>query len=267
MSEQIPQTEALQATAYWEGRAKRFAADGAGLRAVCSYGMPGFYNAAIHAAQRLALAPWLRVEPETPVLDVGCGVGRWSRLMALRGARVTGVDLSSTMTDEARKRARIARVEDRCEFATVDLAELDLGQRFPLILGVTVLQHVLDPERIRRAVARLAAHLAPGGRLVLLEAAPTGGSSRCDTAVFQARSLEFYLDLMAAEGLEVETVTGVDPAPFKIWYLPYYARLPKALGVAGLALATALSLPVDGLLGRRLVDASWHKVLVFRSPS
>ena len=34
--------------AYWEDRARRFAAEGDGLAAVCAYGMPEFYNRAIH---------------------------------------------------------------------------------------------------------------------------------------------------------------------------------------------------------------------------
>src|ERR1700757_5491795 len=86
---------------YWEDRARRFAAEGEGLPAVCSYGMPEFYNRMIHFNQQLALAPWLRVSPGTRVLDVGCGVGRWSRVLASRGAIVTGVDLSPTMIAEA----------------------------------------------------------------------------------------------------------------------------------------------------------------------
>ncbi|TLY69775.1 MAG: methyltransferase domain-containing protein, partial [Gammaproteobacteria bacterium] len=75
--------------AYWEERAQRFAVEGEGLAAVCSYGMPAFYNRVIDLSQRLALAPWLRVRPGTSVLDVGCGVGRWCRELARRGARVT----------------------------------------------------------------------------------------------------------------------------------------------------------------------------------
>jgi hypothetical protein len=31
-------------SAYWERRAQQFAARGRGLAAVCSYGMPWFYN-------------------------------------------------------------------------------------------------------------------------------------------------------------------------------------------------------------------------------
>ena len=86
---------------YWEERARRFGARGAGLAAVCSFGMPLFYNRAIDWCQRLALRRWLRVPPGTRVLDVGCGVGRWSLRLAERGASVTGVDHSATMIGAA----------------------------------------------------------------------------------------------------------------------------------------------------------------------
>ena len=67
---------------YWEERARRFGGTGAGLAAVCSYGMPWFYNRYIDLTQWLALSPWLDVAVGTSVLDVGCGVGRWSRRLA-----------------------------------------------------------------------------------------------------------------------------------------------------------------------------------------
>lgn len=227
--------------------------------------MPGFYNAGIHVGQRLALEPWLRPEPGTPVLDVGCGVGRWSRLLAARGARVTGVDLSPTMAAEAKQRAERDGLGTRCRFLTADLPELDLGTRYPLIVGVTVLQHILDDAKWRQAIAALARHLEPGGQMVLLEAAPSRATTRCDSPVFRARSADHYLTAVRGAGLRVETVTGVDPAPFKILFLPHYARLPRPLALAGLALATAAALPIDIALGRRLVQRSWHKVFVLRS--
>jgi 2-polyprenyl-3-methyl-5-hydroxy-6-metoxy-1,4-benzoquinol methylase len=250
------------ASVYWEDRARRFARTGAGLAAVCSYGMPAFYNRAIDVAQRLALEPWLKVEPGTRVLDVGCGVGRWSRLLARRGAHVTGVDLSPTMVDEARRRAREDGVAERCRFQVADLSALDVGERFPLVLGVTVLQHILDGERLRAAIHRLARHLAPGGRMVLLEAAPTRRITRCDTGVFHARDATTYLELFAQAGLRAAAVGGVDPAPFKTMLLPHYRRLPKPVAVSALAAVTAVSLPLDVLLGRSLARASWHKVFV-----
>lgn len=250
---------------YWEGRAQRFAAEGAGLRAVCSYGMPSFHNAAIDACQRAALAPALRVPAGTTVLDVGCGIGRWSRLLSQRGARVTGIDLSPTMVAEAERRTRAAGFDGLCRFQVGDLTRLDLGERFDLVFGVTVLQHILPEDGFRAAVGALARHVSPGGRLVLLEAAPSAAVTRCDTAVFRARRECDYTSAFSEAGLRLVKMTGVDPAPLRTLYLPHYPRLPRPLALAGLFAVTALALPVDLLLSRVLVGASWHKVFVLEA--
>ena len=51
------------------------------------------------------LASLLSLRVGQSVLDVGCGAGRYARALAARGMRVTGVDLSSDMIDEARRRS------------------------------------------------------------------------------------------------------------------------------------------------------------------
>lgn len=251
-------------SSYWEDRARRFAAQGAGLAAVCSYGMPEFYNRFIHWTQYLALNRWIQVQRGTRVLDVGCGVGRWSSLMAQQGAQVTGMDLSPTMITEANRRASAAGLQDRCDFRVQDLAHLDAGRKFDLVLGVTVLQHILDAQNLRCAVERMADHLAPGGRMVLLEAAPTRLADRCDTTVFRARERKVYLDLFASAGLDVVAMAGVDPAPFKTWLLPHLRRMPKRVAMLAVAFVTLLSAPIDLLLGRRCVSRSWHAVFVLK---
>lgn len=258
----IPAPPLYSPNAYWEDRAQRFAGEGRGLAAVCSYGMPEFYNRAIHLEQRLALQPWLKVGAGTRVLDVGCGVGRWSRLLAARGAVVTGVDLSPTMIAQAQHRAAVEGVADRCRFRVQDLSSLDVGEKFDLVLGVTVLQHILDPGALRAALMAMTAHLATGGRMILLEAAPIVRVGRCDTTIFRARQRDVYLDLIRDCGLELRALTGVDPAPFRTQLLPYVRKLPARLSLGLLALATALSLPVDALFGRRAVKRSWHAVFV-----
>lgn len=262
----ITQVASPHATAgqYWEARAQRFARDGEGLAAVCSYGMPAFYNRYIQLTQRLALGRWLRTSPGASALDVGCGVGRWSRLLARQGATVIGIDLSATMVEEANRRAQQEGVAERCRFAVQDLAHLDAGGKYDLVVGVTVLQHILEDAVLARAVEGLAQHLAPGGRMVLLEAAPTARIGRCDSAIFTARDAGTYLAAFERAGLRIEAITGVDPAPFKTQFLPYYARLPRSLAWLGMLLVTAISLPFDALLGRRLARASWHKVFVLR---
>lgn len=263
----IPAPETYVPSHYWEDRAQRFAAQGAGLAAVCSYGMPEFYNRMIHCCQWLALERWLEVTPGSRVLDVGCGVGRWSSMLAQRGARVTGMDLSPTMIDEAKRRAEARGVGERCRFLVQDLARLDAGEQFDLVLGVTVLQHILDPAALRAAVQRMSAHLAPRGRMVLLEAAPARPARHCDTTVFRARPRSTYLDLFQECGLQLHALSGVDPAPFKTWLLPHVRRLPRPLAWLSLGLVTTLSAPVDVIFGRRAVQRSWHAVFVLQRGS
>jgi len=255
---------ASSAAGYWDERARRFALHGPGLAAVCSYGMPAFYNRYIDACQRRALAPWLRgfARPGSAALDVGCGVGRWSLELSRLGHEVTGVDLSPRMIERAEARAQEAGVA--CRFAVGDAAGLALGRTFDLILCVTVLQHITDPVAAQTAIARLAAHLSPSGELVLLEAAPTLATSRCDTPAFRARTSEWYLEALQRAGLRLTARHGVDPMPLKSWLLPVYRHLPPPLRLAALAVTTAVSLPLDWTLGRVCARHSWHAVLVAR---
>jgi ubiquinone/menaquinone biosynthesis C-methylase UbiE len=175
---------------------------------------------------------------------------------------VIGIDLSPTMIDEARRRADAHGVRDRCRFQVQDLAQLDAGDTFDLVVGVTVLQHILNPTDLREAVQRMTAHLAPGGRMVLLEAAPTRIAKHCDTTVFRARHRSVYLELFEACGLQLKALTGVDPAPFKTWLLPHVRKFPRPLALMSTALVTGMSAPIDMLFGRRAVERSWHAVFV-----
>jgi 2-polyprenyl-3-methyl-5-hydroxy-6-metoxy-1,4-benzoquinol methylase len=249
---------------YWEQRACRFATHGDGLAAVCSYGMPAFYNRLIHWCQCLALARWLRVRAGARVLDVGCGIGRWSCRLAARGASVTGVDLSPTMIVQAGRRAAAQGVAARCRFLAQDLAALEVEGRFDLILGVTVLQHILQPAALHAAVQRLHSHLTEDGMLILLEAAPERAVTSCNTPVFRARRRDEYRRLFAACGLREQAITGVDPAPFKSWLLPHLPRIPPALRTLALAAVTLLSIPIDVPFGRLAVRHSWHAVFILQ---
>jgi SAM-dependent methyltransferase len=214
--------------------------------------------------QRRALRPWLAVTSGTSVLDVGCGVGRWSRLLAAQGALVTGIDLSATMIEQARARSVRDGLAERCRFLVQDVAQLDLGETFDLIVAVTVLQHLPDADAVRAALLGMRSHLAAQGRLVLLEAAPAVRARRCDTSVFQARERSAYLQAFEQCGLTLQALHGVDPAPFRQWLLPAVPRLPRPLALSALALVSALALPIDLLCARRAVRRSWHALFVLK---
>jgi SAM-dependent methyltransferase len=95
------------------------------------------------------------------VLDAGCGTGRVATHLADLGHAVVGTDLDASMLAEAR------RARPELDWRLADLARLDLGRRFDLVVGAGNLWPLLTPGTHARVIARLAAHLRPGGLLLL----------------------------------------------------------------------------------------------------
>lgn len=58
--------------------------------------------------------------PDSHFLEIGCGTGRHSVELARQGHRITGIDLSGGMLDEARRAAEAAGVSDRITFVQAD---------------------------------------------------------------------------------------------------------------------------------------------------
>ncbi|WP_248897456.1 class I SAM-dependent methyltransferase [Haloplanus halobius] len=58
------------------------------------------------------------------VLEIACGTGRFTVMLAERGADVVGLDISSAMLSQGREKARSAGVADRIEFLRGDAARL-----------------------------------------------------------------------------------------------------------------------------------------------
>ncbi len=147
---------------YWDQRARDFAGRGAGLRAVCSYGMPAFYNGYIHLTQELALAPHLRVAPGTEVLDLGCGIGRLTRVMAGRAAHVTALDVSPEMLARAQE---LNPALDNVEWVLGDGTSLTGVEdaSHDVVVSHVVLQHIPDPRVQLAYVAEFGRVLRPGG--------------------------------------------------------------------------------------------------------
>jgi cyclopropane-fatty-acyl-phospholipid synthase len=99
------------------------------------------------------------------VLDVGCGWGSFV-LHAARhhGISALGVTLSEPQAQLARERARELGVADRIEIRVADYREIVDGS-FDAIASIGMVEHVGE-ERIGLYARRLAALLAPGGRLL-----------------------------------------------------------------------------------------------------
>jgi 2-polyprenyl-3-methyl-5-hydroxy-6-metoxy-1,4-benzoquinol methylase len=123
------------------------------------------------AAEVAFIIEELKLEPGTRILDVGCGTGRHSVELAKRGFRMTGVDLSGGMLDQARKAAAEAGVE--IELIQSDATQMKLAEEFDAALCLCegsfgLLSHHDDARNHGLAIlSNINAALRPGGRLIL----------------------------------------------------------------------------------------------------
>lgn len=97
-------------------------------------------------------------------LDFGCGVGRLTQALAVHFERVTGVDISPVMVEQAQ---RYNRYGERCRYVLNGdnrLRMLSDGS-FDLVYSSITLQH-LPPRHIRSYLREFVRVLRPGGLLI-----------------------------------------------------------------------------------------------------
>jgi SAM-dependent methyltransferase len=104
------------------------------------------------------------VPGRSAVLDLGCGTGSLSVLLAEQGHVVTGVDLSPRMIEAAKDKA--ARHATDVTFVVGDAAAPPVAGPFDVVLARHVVWALPDPGE---ALDRWSSLLPEGGRLVLIE--------------------------------------------------------------------------------------------------
>jgi SAM-dependent methyltransferase len=109
----------------------------------------------------------LQLEPGDWLLDVGCGWGRHSLLLAAYGLRVTGIDLSHELLTLAHYGAR--RRGLAVHWVEADIADMPLRGPFDAIAQFcgNFMTWFTDRERTLEALWSMTSLLRPGGRLLL----------------------------------------------------------------------------------------------------
>jgi SAM-dependent methyltransferase len=105
------------------------------------------------------------------VLELACGTGQWTPLLAARAQSVTAVDAATEMLALARARTPSPTVE----FLRADLFEWQPPRRYDTVFFAFWLSHV-PPTRLPDFWNTVAAALAPGGRAVFVDDGPAAAA-------------------------------------------------------------------------------------------
>jgi SAM-dependent methyltransferase len=102
------------------------------------------------------------------VLEAGCGMGRYTLLLAARGVDVTCLDLSPVLLDRLRE-FNIGRDTIPLVAADLEHPPVKLQARFDLVLSFFTLHHLHDLAAGLKGMRQM---MKAGGRVVLLEPNP-----------------------------------------------------------------------------------------------
>lgn len=191
-----------------------------------------------------AVTATLSLAPRSHVLELGCGMGRFSRLLAEAGHRVTAVDLSPDLIAELRAAAASQPWGERLEAVCADTATVAarVDGPFDAVVGFFFLHHL---PRLAPTLEAAATLLAPGGGIAFCEP--------------NAWYLPFYAQILLTPGMTWEGDRGVArmragvvlpalrAAGFEVGPVRRYGLFPPALAnrAAGRAIeATLERLPV-----------------------
>lgn len=148
------------------------------------------------------------------VLDLGCGQGDLTAVLAGTGARAVGIEVAGA----AVRRARARHPELTFEFAPIDGALPAADGAFDVVWASEVIEHVADTARWLSEVRRV---LVPRGRLLLTTpnhgrlALALGGIERYSEPLgdhlhlYTARSLTDVLTEFGFADIEVRTAGGL----------------------------------------------------------
>ena len=174
----------------------------------------------------LALVPG--IVPQTRVLDLGCGSGAQTRVLAQSSpARVVAVDIHAPFVDIVNREARSLGSADRLDARVGDMRRLDFAPgSFDLIWCEGAI-YVVGFEAGLRDWRRL---LAPGGHIVVTEVCWTKPDPPPECAAFWAQEYPAIRDaparLAAIGACGYETV-GHFAMPPVSWWTDYYRPLQQ----------------------------------------
>lgn len=178
-----------------------------------------------HMNNALGLLKAMKLPPKTRILEVGCGPGWLTEILALTGYRVVAFDPSIDLLEIAQNRLQSASEHYRSPeilknvtFLQASLEDINLEPNsFDGIIFYDILHHIIDEQL---GISKCATLLKPGGKIGVIEGSWVPGNDQLETALEkemkQFGTLENpytqeYLDeLLTSEGfVEITRLIGI----------------------------------------------------------
>jgi 2-polyprenyl-3-methyl-5-hydroxy-6-metoxy-1,4-benzoquinol methylase len=106
------------------------------------------------------LSPVFVLKKNGSALDLGCGDGRCSLILAQKGFDVVGVDISKEAVKRARQRAKTLGL--KAKFVKGNLLTTHLGKKFDAVVMFLVMHHLEESDKVS-AVKKMMAMTYSGG--------------------------------------------------------------------------------------------------------
>jgi SAM-dependent methyltransferase len=214
------------------------------------------------------------------VIDLGCGTGNHSLLLAKAGYAVTGVDMAPAMIDIAHKKAAALPASQRPHFIVGDVRNFEGGGPFDLaIMMFAVISYLNGNEDLLAGLRNIRRQLTPGSLLVcdfwygpaVLSVRPNERMREIrmgdDSTVIRhaktsvnsfAHTADVTFKLWTLKGKQLESVT--EETHTMRYLFPQEFKL--ALEMAGFELASLSAFPS---LDATLTDDTWNALAVARA--
>jgi tocopherol O-methyltransferase len=178
-------------------------------------------TAQVQLIERLAEAAG--IQPDTKILDVGCGFGASSIYLVRKyGAEATGITISTVQVEMANKAAAIAGVN--AKFLLMDAEAMTFDKSFDVVWSVESISHYQDIPKFFASAAKL---LASGGTLAITDWFKRKGLTPPEHEKFlhdlehgmmvELQTMEDYAGYMTAAGLEVVRSDVLNKNCAKTW--------------------------------------------------
>jgi len=175
--------------------------------------------------KRLAAFNRLGWSGDHRLLDVGCGTGSYTLLMARDYDETVGIDIQADDLAEFRRRAKEAELDDRIDIRELSVTALPFPDgHFDTVVTIETIEHIDD---LRRGLSEMSRVLRPGGRMFIT----------CPNRLFPVETHAVIIRGVRYSGKRTPFLPWIPPLHTRISVARTFTTrtLGKALREAGLA--------------------------------